>query len=618
MATTLLRGGAESKGDAVGKVPVSAPRPLSTETNNYLVRQALSYPPLKRPKAAKKYLKHNCEECRKAQTKCDRTSPVCRRCNRLGIVCLSTPVKRGRPVKENTGELFSYLPLPYRSGTKTPKPAGQASAIQQRILRFKHDSLSKADKQTMRDVVISIIRWWTWMGYQRESFSLLSEAFKLCNAFEFSFDVFADILGNIGSVQQIVLDNKASAETEGKEAEKQGSNSSGSGGAAVGAQSKAKGADPWTEFLLADKGDDRVFVKRVPEWLLNSWTSDHGYKLTRCICYGRAHHFASGQMEAQFIRGSTANKIFFDNSKDVYACLFACGDEKRFFSALSQQQIDMVPSSLVLDKKVGEVKVFQRKFCLKGVRVMGKDGGVYRTDVVNTETLSLDGDYNVSQLLFVTPPEFVKTDPTKAGVTNHYTGQIREEKTAKDRGANIFIPDLSIHSARPSSSKKRPLDEVAVSGGQALPAKHRRVQRRPGKSNSDLLHFALAAPKPLSPPRPVRGSSRASSQGSVAESIGSSQDSSSAKPDTLYPDISFEGDFDIPLAQSRSHAIDITLGHDEMVDAEYLKSLFRGVRSESRTSLGGGSLSSFPGQSFSAGLGSSAAMSFGSFDRLFD
>ena len=82
MATTLLRGGAESKGDAVGKVPVSAPRPLSTETNNYLVRQALSYPPLKRPKAAKKYLKHNCEGCRKAQTKCDRTSPVCRRCNR--------------------------------------------------------------------------------------------------------------------------------------------------------------------------------------------------------------------------------------------------------------------------------------------------------------------------------------------------------------------------------------------------------------------------------------------------------------------------------------------------------------------------------------------------------
>lgn len=50
--------------------------------------------------ATEKLQPHNCEPCRRARTKCDRTAPVCRRCSRLGLHCVggSGPKpRRGRP-----------------------------------------------------------------------------------------------------------------------------------------------------------------------------------------------------------------------------------------------------------------------------------------------------------------------------------------------------------------------------------------------------------------------------------------------------------------------------------------------------------------------------------------
>ena len=41
------------------------------------------------PVDKKMTLKRNCEACRKALTKCDKTGPVCRRCNRKGIPCVT-------------------------------------------------------------------------------------------------------------------------------------------------------------------------------------------------------------------------------------------------------------------------------------------------------------------------------------------------------------------------------------------------------------------------------------------------------------------------------------------------------------------------------------------------
>ena len=43
-----------------------------------------------------KRFRHNCLQCRKAKTKCDRARPSCKRCVRLGYECLFVEVKRGR------------------------------------------------------------------------------------------------------------------------------------------------------------------------------------------------------------------------------------------------------------------------------------------------------------------------------------------------------------------------------------------------------------------------------------------------------------------------------------------------------------------------------------------
>ena len=129
-------------------------------------------------------------------------------------------------------------------------------------------------------------------------------------------------------------------------------------------------------------------------------------------------------------------------------------------------------------------------------------------------------------------------------------------------------------------------------------------------ASSSHLHFPLARTESLSPPRPLKVGSRGSSQGSYA--AGGTQEDTGGKHEDLYSFMQPRNSMENMAGKASSPAFefDSTLGQDEAYDAEYLKSLFRGVRSASRTSLTGGSMTSFPGPS---------SQSFGmSFDRLFD
>ena len=94
----------------------------------------------------KKYLTYNCTECRYARTKCDRNTPVCRRCNRLGLVCLSV-----KPYSSN-------IPV---INAASPQPA-IANILQSVVTRFK-------EKEDMKCVFKAYIRWWLWMALERES-----------------------------------------------------------------------------------------------------------------------------------------------------------------------------------------------------------------------------------------------------------------------------------------------------------------------------------------------------------------------------------------------------------------------------------------------------------------
>ena len=54
-----------------------------------------------------KKTKHNCLQCRKARTKCNRGVPSCSRCLRLGYECVAVDVKRGRMYIP----FIEYIPL---------------------------------------------------------------------------------------------------------------------------------------------------------------------------------------------------------------------------------------------------------------------------------------------------------------------------------------------------------------------------------------------------------------------------------------------------------------------------------------------------------------------------
>ena len=142
-----------------------------------------------------KRLKYNCVACRKARTKCDRSAPVCRRCKRLGLACVSVAVKVGRPTAESQEQTDQLYQDAKNLVEESKKDTGPAKMIKNSILQ--EVNLKGTNVKTGGAVHNAVQAWckhWLWIATRRKSVFLMSEALSLAATFKIPFDCISEIM----------------------------------------------------------------------------------------------------------------------------------------------------------------------------------------------------------------------------------------------------------------------------------------------------------------------------------------------------------------------------------------------------------------------------------------
>ena len=298
----------------------------------------------------KKYLTYNCTECRYARTKCDRNTPVCRRCNRLGLVCLSV-----KPYSSN-------IPV---INAASPQPA-IANILQSVVTKFK-------EKEDMKCVFKAYIRWWLWMALERESENLLSNAIMLGQTIRLPFRYYKDIFLKTYS-------RRANVTT------------SSSGGSKNNFDRKQTEVEYFVDYVLSPMA--KLFPSKI---------GCGDYSLTRASYEGNTIWWTGDAMEKSFITSVEANKIFQENKTNLPAKVLGTDhDRRRLIAAVSQEISSFMKIKFQFKKDVDVIEdAYQSTVILKNMIVVDFSGKLYETDIHLSKVLAQSGDNLLETLAFV-------------------------------------------------------------------------------------------------------------------------------------------------------------------------------------------------------------------------
>ena len=287
-------------------------------------------------------LSYNCTECRDARTKCDRNSPICRRCNRLGLVCLST-----KPYTATAPIINAAQPL-----------SAIANVIKSVVVRFK-------EKEDMKQVFMAYIRWWMWMALERESENLLSHSILLGKTIRMPFCYYKDVF----------------AKTYSKTAAK-GNNNINSGD---------DEKDHWM---------NNVYSPMVKAF---SNEMNSNYTLTRASFEGQTFWWTGSEMARSYISGEEANKTFKENKRNIITSIFSSNhDRMRFIAAISQEISSFIEIKFQFKKSSNILEnAYKSTLTLRNIKVKDRGGMLFQTNVNVRKVLAQNGDFLVETISFV-------------------------------------------------------------------------------------------------------------------------------------------------------------------------------------------------------------------------
>ena len=298
-----------------------------------------------------KRLKYNCVACRKARTKCDRSAPVCRRCKRLGLACVSVAVKVGRPTAESQEQTDQLYQDAKNLVEESKKDTGPAKMIKNSILQ--EVNLKGTNVKTGGAVHNAVQAWckhWLWIATRRKSVFLMSEALSLAATFKIPFDCISEIMQK--------TNNKSLLKFE-----------------------------PWVRFSELSNVSLRSLIpdKTIKECYDTT-------SITRVTSYGRSLFLVSPKME-EYINEKEANEMWCNNSGDVFAKIMTAPSLRSLLKSLGKMLFknDTIPH--VFDKSIGETRTYTLKKILKEHAFINRHGTIVTKRACATFLLSLDGEY---------------------------------------------------------------------------------------------------------------------------------------------------------------------------------------------------------------------------------
>ena len=256
-------------------------------------------------------LTHNCLQCRQARTRCDRTSPCCRRCTRKQLICtggMGEAPRRGRPrgkVPTNHGSKKRALVvvangvdgdkkqrrfrnLPTRVHVKESEGVGMTPCRQMQFAILsvvadaswvkggKKSAWKTTDHSLLHKAIVSHVLQWTWIALMRKTLYLLGEVASLCTACRLPFQFVDDVF-----------------------------------------QAHYRSADPPIWQTLSPE----TCLTYIPVNNLMAWQNDEGFLLVYCTYYGRRFYISSNKMKI-FMSAARANDLWADNQRNVISCFF--------------------------------------------------------------------------------------------------------------------------------------------------------------------------------------------------------------------------------------------------------------------------------------------------------
>eukprot|EP00945_MAST-04E_sp_MAST-4E-sp1_P002828 g2828.t1 len=303
----------------------------------------------------------NCKECRSARTKCGREAPSCRRCVRLGLKCVSVPVRLGRPNKREK-----------KQHEKLTKAVGKAKGkvcpsdlIRKVLTTALKETTSREAKESMKLPIFAMVRHWTWTALQRQTIRLLHEALTLAKLIGISLAELSDIFAAYNS--QCPVHSTGCV---------------------------------WR--------DEKSYVENVSEMALNFFvgktnssaaSASGAYSIVMTNYKGFGHFWCSEMMSKKFRSNAEANNMYGGNTCDVLASLIA--DSGRLFYNLFSNVLNYDIVDFKFERNGAPIKAFQKSLKIDSMKVYDREENIYSTDILCHMSQSVNGDYMIVAIEFV-------------------------------------------------------------------------------------------------------------------------------------------------------------------------------------------------------------------------
>jgi hypothetical protein len=332
---------------------------------------------------------YNCEACREAQTRCDRVAPVCRRCNRMGLPCKSTHVKRGRPTRESANK---------------QKIAARQEPTKVREFAEKYISSPIFEGLTLRKnlppgLALAVLRQRVWVGLRGSRPENIAAGITCLRTLKLPFSALADIFDNFMLPKDDFKEPDCPLRTPPSE-------------------------DPSKYFCFRPLTAEsyKSFQNVVPQSMIDVIDADGVYINAKFNYYGTTFFRNSKLFEDEFGAANKFNDDYHGNNyfKDLMS-MFPGQGRFRITDSVLQSVFCMKSAVLSFDRRVGPVKAFVARYLLYAIPTRNKENQELLTDVEVLQAISADGAYHYLSFSFVggmqpTPKQDHAGD-TKAGMT---------------------------------------------------------------------------------------------------------------------------------------------------------------------------------------------------------
>ena len=398
-------------------------------------------------------LTHNCLNCRRARTKCDRTAPCCRRCVRLGLVCSGgegPKPRRGRPKKDEEKKNQRQTEVVGKANTSKRKHSSQRGVekslrkrgkkstrvlvrsstgrgmtpcrqMQMSILSVVLDAYSPASSSSwnpssralLQQAISAHIVQWVWTSLMRGSLYLLAEVIQLCNSCKLPFQLVNNVFREHHQVNHPPL---------------------------------------WQTISYEE------CLNRCPSEQIEQWQNDPGFLLTFSTFYGRRFYISSKKMSI-FMSAELANQLWVENRQNVLSSFIESLPELvKTESWLITHPSEKLQHAFFCEKKVKNLSsssaslVKQTTLRSDGstgpITVVDLHGNRYRCRSLITMYNSLCGKFR-TEILRLYPQGM--NDETSSSKNNNFTSRISVEEaiTLKEKSLEFcqgfgFEQDFSI------------------------------------------------------------------------------------------------------------------------------------------------------------------------------